>query len=673
MHLLRIIFASLLLCVAVTRLDAQEGTTEYESHSGSELVLEVDRLRSLNQFSGTAKELAARRAVALLSDEAGSSLENDVIPKLAKISEPAIEDLSPEERKTLEAAIGNVEFDPGESEAGPLNPYYDWIHFQVTMMKESGAPSVQINERVAGWIEEVGVERLSVEMTRWCLEHVLPQMEQRNAFEVTWVGQITPPASGSYKFSTSPINVNKNLQGNEVVEHSISVQINGNEVLAAGPQNWDFEGDAVELDSSRAASIAVKVSYRSTDNRYGDSPHAMLYWEGPGITRTIVPSTVFQIPNGSENGLHATYSWTENSQPKEHTQTDSNLEFAWATCRNVAPHNSRLVDTLSDRLFEHCTDESYISSLLLPGNERPSHEHVYFRNYFGSEYLSCAQRGQFSTLLLENPDLILLANEIQLVRLYHSLRFGDTDKALDLVATWLQSKTLGEVQLGGNFFDANRRFYRTLALYLTVRTPGQAEHLQERYLELENGSCCVPVAYILGFAHLINNRIDEWVAFLDEKLSDEFLSGDTRATWLMARAQAAELRRSPGGREYQDEGQLLAGFDWLTEAQLVAEDISLQNRVVQEKVAQLVAIDQWDEADGILEGRSGMESWQSRIAELKTQSEDSAIARQAQIDNKYLNQLRSRKEKASARGATAEAERLEQLILEVSAATEAAN
>ena len=554
-------------------------------------------------------------------------------------------------------------------EQPPLDPTYDTVHSQVAEMQAAGESHDATQAVVEQWLAGRDINQVRIEPARWCLEQCLPQKSDRNEFSVTWTGEITAPVTGQYVFSVCPINVNKSGPG-ETVKHSMSFFVDGKQVVNATPDKWQWQGDPIQLQANQSVPLRVEMSYSSTDGTYGDSPHALLYWQGPGLARQIVPTDALNPPENNAHGLQADYRWTEAGRPQQAVLQDPNIEFAWATCRDVAPSNRATVDTLTNQLWEACTNPAYLAEQTQ--EPAPKHGHVYFRNYTSNEFLSMARRREFVQLLLQSPELLKRADETQILRLYHVLRFGDSDAALDMLGTWMQQRPNVEPQIAADFFDANQRFYRTVALYLVFRAADiqGSQTLQDRYLSMGDGSCCLPAAYTLGYSNLMAGKIDEWIEQIESHLADPACVGDKRVNWLLARGHAEEIRGGPAERRYVPISRVSDGLPWIDEAALAAESDSTRVRIIRERVARLASMRKWDttlvELNGLTR-RGGDDAaladrLRSNVSQLQT-----AIATQMENERwsafkSHVDELQRRREAAAARGDSSALARYDQLI-----------
>jgi hypothetical protein len=656
-------YSSLVCCAIISMSLVSSGfcqgevPADYSDLNAPELIAEADRLKSVGELNEERRVSLGKRAVDLLSNNEEGPHTNNQLARLAKLSEPAISSLTVEQQQLLESALSSIEFDANDAELESIDPYYDWIHFQIASMKNSGASQQEIGERVAAWIEEVGLEQLSIEKTRWCLEQCLPQLGDRSDFSVAWEGVLVAPTSGEYTFSVFPGSSNKSGPLGECV-HSLSVKIGDQQAVNATPESWSWEGETIQLEAGESYPFEAQMTYSAAVPNYGDSPHAILSWKGPGFSRSVVPASAFRAAE-QESGLQATYRWFENGGLQESIRSEANIEFAWAGTKNIAPRDSELVAKLKNRLFELATEPEYLASLIGPQDERPAHKHVYFRNYFCAEYLTCAQRRGFLSAINQQPELLRQADATEILRLYQSFRFGDELEAVKVLGNWLHLNGDVSPQFSDNFFDSNRRFYRTIALYLKWRGSDLQEKFEQDYLLTSEDECSLPVAYSLSYCYLMGGVMGEWIAKLDERLADQTLTAKQRIAWLLARAQAAELEMCSSDRFVECEGRLLAGQQWLDEARLIADpdDRLATEKELLTRLASSGSLDSTLSRINELLDRSDQPSqrqeltqWQTQVTQLTERRDTLREDAAAEADLAYRKDLEKQRDAAIASG-----------------------
>ena len=116
--------------------------------------------------------------------------------------------------------------------------------------------------------------------------------------------------------------------------------------------------------------------------------------------------------------------------------------------------------------------------------------------------------------------------------------------------------------------------YQLLADAMASQYPPHRQLLGQANLKLPNGGCCLPVAYILSYVVLEEGQIGVWISRLKKVLDDGSITGDPRVDWLLALAQAEEIRRASTQmkrRQLWLDHRLLAGLGWLDTAHLEAQ------------------------------------------------------------------------------------------------------
>src|SRR5262249_38799214 len=149
-----------------------------------------------------------------------------------------------------------------------------------------------------------------------------------SSFSVQWNGMINPPSTGDFTFSISPINVNS-TDPKSPINLTMSVSVGGNVVLNATPTNWGNQSKPVTLTAGQPVVLQVNVAAKVRSIPDGEL-HAVLYWQGPGISKSLVPAGNLTTAGGGA-GLTATYSWTSNGQTQTVSRVEPSIDWAWTT------------------------------------------------------------------------------------------------------------------------------------------------------------------------------------------------------------------------------------------------------------------------------------------------------------------------------------------------------
>ena len=496
----------------------------------------------------------------------------------------------------------------------------------------------------------------------------------KGSFNVRWEGQLTASQTGNYTVSISPVNTS-HVSGDYTLSQSMKVTVDGREIISATPEKWTVSSAPVQLTANKPVAIHVDYVVESLElPKY--AVHAMLFWEGPGVARTIIPGDRFTVPGGGESGLQATYSWTVDGQAKSVSRVDRNIDFAWTSSDVVVADDTRIKDELLSRALEVQTSDEFLDSLVVNGKARMHSWTI--DPFFSSQNLTTAQRQAFLRILLERRELLDAYTPRRIVNLYRAYRMGSTETALDVFGQWAKQNASIECELPPSIqaqgFDfGNRKAYHTMAMSAVKEMPSHVGRMQNEFLELPDGSCCLPVAYTLGYSYLMQDKLDEWIALLEAKLAQNTLTGDRRANWLIARAHADEIRLGTHDPFTLVVDRPMDGRDHLDLAYLTAEDPDVKLRITKEIVGRLAATAQFDMARSMLDKAAGTASadrasdiagWLDSVAKLQ---EEYAAAEAASADNvkkSYIESLQRRRDKAAADGNTKAVSRYDAMIKE---------
>lgn len=521
-----------------------------------------------------------------------------------------------------------------------------------------------------------------------------------DSFSVQWSGSIQAPTDGNYTFSTTPINVNaEGIHHHEghapvpdhpghadgphahlgTVQQRFTVWIDGQQVLQAEGEEWMQQQQAVSLAAGQKRSLRVELSYHRNDRPFVRirTPMARLLWEGPGITRQPVPESALFPPQGDGQGLSAVYRYTANGQENTMTQREAQIDRVWPRGRSLVPKYAAYQRPVVELFWSLVSDPTYVTAcetaaqrhvLLQPDGEGPALQ--------AAELLSLSQQAAWARLLLERPKLLHTAAFEAVAAVYWNSRVAAPQESLEVLATWCQMHPDVELAFGDDeqFFRLNLLPYQLLADGVTLQYPPHQQLLEERYLELPDGGCCLPVASILAYAHVEEDHFHEWVERLDAVLADESLPGDRRVSWLLARAQAEELRRArPQWRRYEFAitPVFLAGRGWLETALLEAQSEAVGLRAFRDLIARLAIQDETRPgALALLEtaarrypaAQQSLADWRSGIERLDDLARQDRLRQEEQAQQAYAAALERRRQRSLERSDPQAAGRYERLL-----------
>ena len=167
---------------------------------------------------------------------------------------------------------------------------------------------------------------------------------------------------------------------------------------------------------------------------------------------------------------------------------------------------------------------------------------------------------------------------------------------------------------------------------------------------------------------------------LEARLADEQLTGDRRVNWLLARAQAEEIRRSPPYEHWLTVDRFLAGRGWIEEACLVAQSEPVRLRAYRELAARLTAEERLDAAQRMLDAAAGrcpsaesttaLAQWRGELDAQRQAVEERRARQEAAAQDAYRARLRTRYQRATDAGDAPAAARYKDLLSAAGASTQ---
>jgi hypothetical protein len=178
----------------------------------------------------------------------------------------------------------------------------------------------------------------------------------------------------------------------------------------------------------------------------------------------------------------------------------------------------------------------------------------------------------------------------------------------------------------------------------------------------------------------VQGNLLTWIDQLDARLADDQLAGDRRVNWLLARAQAEEIRHSRPHEHYLTMDCPLAGRAWLEEATLVAQSEEPRLRAYRELAARLAAEERLDAAGSTLdaaaqrcraaESTAALAQWRTELASQYAVVQQRQAQQELLAQEAYVTRLRTRYQRAANSGDTAAAARYKDLLSAAGASSE---
>jgi hypothetical protein len=560
---------------------------------------------------------------------------------------------------------------------------YDAIRAKVVMMMRLEVPDPAIVNEARRWVQAGGTYQ-QVPQTDLKYDVVRAAFSDVNiisgAFSVQWSGRISAPLSGDYTFFISPINLNAGFIDPPIKKFNMEVAVGGQTILTGEPSDsghlafpayqqgmlpptapWTSQSKAVTLTAGTPANLMVTLTVDAIGQLPERTLHAMLYWQGPGMAKSLVPASALTSASGAP-GLRASYSWSSKGQPQNLTRTDPMIDFAWTTPRILLSQNTSIAQQAADTMWENGSSTDFINSLLGP----PANLHPFIRDMDdASEGLSTARRQAFFELVLSNPSLLDPVDPKTAVRFYQAFRLGTPERALDVFGAWATRHADLTCQMSNEVvFDGDNRFWlAALAISTTQQLPAHATRLQTEFLQLPDGRCSLPVAYALCYSYLGREKLGAWIQFLETKLADPAIAGDLRVNWLLARAHAQEHTRATfnhyPNRWFIPLSWPLDGQKYVSQALQAAQTPAVKARVAQEMTGRLAASGQFDAAVSLLQSvapslshdaAATVAALQQRLQGFAADRTKAEQAQPAVSTRAYIDVLQARRAQAASRG-----------------------
>ena len=340
-------FALLLLQNRSTQGQASDS---WRQLSLSEFVQEMDRLTTAAQEPSAEVWAAIRGQSAerlLQAIQGGTVADYGHLVSLYLWARPV---LSPQQVQTAQAALV-----PTNSQVGSWS--LEQLRSAHVRMTQAELPLATVQALSVSWLEGRDLRTLeNVDDLAWLWEqiHALGRGDDApRSFTVTWTGSVRAPADGAYTFSICPLDLQYSHMGAQRTA-SMSIWIGQQRVLDSTAQGWTYRSEPVTLSAAAPESLRVELSVSVTQvNLLAQYPAvALLYWEGPGLARQLVPSAALRTPEGNEPGLRGHYVLQTQDEPLDVTRVDPQLNFIWYHGSQVIASHAQLRQELAARLYE---------------------------------------------------------------------------------------------------------------------------------------------------------------------------------------------------------------------------------------------------------------------------------------------------------------------------------
>jgi len=547
-------------------------------------------------------------------------------------------------------------------------------------MIEAQMPQAQRDALVLGWLDARDVRTIdNVDQLGWLTAQVALADRTDTAptqFTAQWTGTIQAPADGDYRLSICPLKLDFKLYARFRTQ-TTALWIGGQKVLDTARDGATHQTAPITLSASGKTPLRMEVAYACSDPAaFAARPAvALLWWQRSGMAQQLVPGTALATADGRATGLAATYVLGTGAQQRTVKRTDSQLNFIWSHGSLVDPSHGQLRRDLATQLLAVATDPATLAQWEQDHGAAASDWPG--ANWAVLEALDAPQRQQWAETLLAHPVLLADCSLSAAVSLYQACRFGTLPGALDGFGRWSQAHAEQLPQLVLDFYQINRAPYREMARMILWQYPPHRQQLEQNYLTLGDGSCVLPVAYTLAYAHWNAKQIGPWIDTLQAHAANKQLSGDQRSGWVLARAPAEEIRRSRPDRFRRVLQRYLAGQPWLQEATLTAQSETARLDAYLQWAARCGAAQNLPAARHVLDtaekrctstaSGATLTAWRAALEQLASAIQTQHQQQENLAREGYVTRLEQRRQKALERGDSQAANRYDQLLADAGA------
>lgn len=482
-------------------------------------------------------------------------------------------------------------------------------------------------------------------------------------FSVRWTGYLVPDHTGDYTLSlwryyTSPAIETKIWLDGVLVLDSTGDGDGGDKT---------FETDELSLTSQERVPIRVEFSFDlSRPEARHARPNVVLSWQSNTMPQQIIPNSNLEPPDDfiseGTNGLQGEYYGSSNFDGLVQTRLDPELGFLWhyfAILPEQGDRQREIAVAMIPEMLESVNDPTII------GNEKSD---AFWCVNDLEEVLTLEETMGILDVLKQYPERNAARSPREVYIGYTRFRYLPGGVAADLVIEWCEQNPMRQSQFG-TYPNYNKSEYYGNYDYLW-RTANQMSYnldwgyLQNAIVEAQ-GTCNLSLATLLTFVHKKNSALPQWRSYLESRIDDPEVTGDVKASWLLARAFADEVPDV-------GEPEPLAGRAWLDLALEEATSVDMKRYVIGEIVCKLAAGDRCDEAVAMMDSQADLfedgeaavdiARWRTEVAEIdQSYAAAHQRAEQARHDRRVY-ELQRRLESAQERGDAAAVARYSRLV-----------
>jgi PA14 domain len=484
-----------------------------------------------------------------------------------------------------------------------VNSTFAVVNQAAQAMGATNAPPLDRARLYADWMAANDWQALSLADEMSLLEGLAVDQIAGKQLAARWTGSITAPVTGAYTLEQLPERMRPSAVkvwiGNELVLDSSPRPTSEGE--AAGSP---YRSQPVSLTAGQAVPIRVELAHDMADaeHKFDGVPHIVLTWEATGVSRQIIPSAAFSPPVGfgdaGARGLKGEYFQglsVAGGQPRV-TRLDAALDLVWSAPL-VAPALAEEYQAVRDHCVERVMSDAELAGL----EQNAAAARAVLEGAIPRvvHHMTLAERRVFVGLLASRPALL---------RGWHSLWLGHVMLAtymlpgrehVELLGAWAATNDPPRHEAGTlvywQYEAANMQGYFHIGWAFNGPYAAYLDALLDQHLTSANGECNLHIARAAAFAMHRAETTYKLRERLRQALQNERLTGDQRATWLVARAYVDSCISS----SYIP--RIERAFPYLEEALLVAESPAHRFWMLEETATRYASIGMPDKVDELVE------------------------------------------------------------------------
>ncbi|MCA9214180.1 MAG: hypothetical protein KDB27_14010 [Planctomycetales bacterium] len=401
-----------------------------------------------------------------------------------------------------------------------------------------------------------------------------------SAAELTLSTVIRAPQSGEYVIFVTPVIPEFEL--------GVTAEIDGKNI---GPSELGSDDSTLKLVLSSDQAVPFKLTFQLAESSnteqnsripIGSSPR----WSRPDGVEEQIPDTVCNLPTGTGSGVAATFTYNKNEPAKnERVEFEIPLHHIafWSDSDDPACRNAE-AKLAAKQLLRQILQQRATAEAL---GELPN----LWPYLYSTERIGLLQR------LAKSKRLLGRLSTTAACDLYRIARYDSVDQASEIVARWTRQWRRVGLSMETSRAESVSSRYGQLAKVIVLDDSWHA--IADQHLTFPDGSCSVAAAYIVAGCHAGNGTSKEWNERIKTALQNPDLSFDSKVTWLIAHAAAAEFSANGEGSSLSIDYTPNPNNESLLEAERTAASDDSRILVARERIVRYTLANNWHAAKDV--------------------------------------------------------------------------